>query len=321
MVQTRDNQPDSSRGSSAYINKSVVGCDASPDETDVIRRETNMDTEGVMHSCDKPLEEVNLIQNETVVEVEGVMHSCDASPDETEVIRRETNIDNEGVMHSCDKPLEEVNVIQNETAVEVEGVMHRNSNSTDELNPKLKHRILNRLRASRKRCKQWRQPIKERIVECRPLILAALSLILMNVDQDTDVYTTYQICNVPCKCVWYSRGNCQLATGSLAMDHPCVTAKGNHSTVWNYCRAAKSLSECNDLPEWFPSTPRHLSFCLTSIGTILVPSIINSTYFLLVFAPLLMKYIRESDASRLFSAFIKITLLVFYILQLLPYTW
>ncbi|CAL4093324.1 unnamed protein product, partial [Meganyctiphanes norvegica] len=136
--------------------------------------------------------------------------------DEAESIKRKKNIDNGGLMNNHNDLLEKVGDIKKEEmAIEVKEIMNRKNNSTGEKNSKnvLKIFLQNQYSAVK------RLPIFDVIANSMPAILVAVSLILMNIDQDTDIYSSYQICTVPCKCVFNSRGVCGLAMDSVGEDH------------------------------------------------------------------------------------------------------
>ncbi|CAL4070204.1 unnamed protein product [Meganyctiphanes norvegica] len=157
-----------------------------------------------------------------------------------------------------------------------------------------------------------------------PALLGTLLLTIMVVDQGTDIVATYQICTTQCQCAWFpDEQRCDAPASMMAADDHCIDAFGNVDQLREYCGFNVNQNDCNNYSSWRPSAYRHPGFCLTSIATIIVPSIINSTYLLFsmwVLYPSVLKYLGLSDSSWFFRLF-KITLLLLYILQLLPYTW
>ncbi|CAL4121647.1 unnamed protein product, partial [Meganyctiphanes norvegica] len=95
------------------------------------------------------------------------------------------------------------------------------------------------------------------------------------------------------------------------------------SIVEDYCNVATIESECNEMDSWTPKTYRHPLFCLTSVATILLPNIINSTYLLIrlwVLYPSVLRMIGLPEGKCIFGSFI-ITTMILYMLQILPYAW
>ncbi|CAL4202334.1 unnamed protein product, partial [Meganyctiphanes norvegica] len=282
------------------------------------------------------------------VHSDGFIHILLEPSDEPGNIGNETLVHSEGFMHSFSEPLDEAGDIRNETPVHIEGMGDPTDTNTTVAENLPVSKLLDVYRAENlpagSSCRfakvaqnstnklknrfhvklnKWKHFFKG-VANAMPVIMGPVLLILMVVDQFTDIASSYEICNVPCKCVLYNRwGTCSLPEKSRTEDNSCVTAKGNYSDALDYCSAASgSEFECNDLPSWIPTTPQHLAFCVSSIGTILVPSIINSTYFFIrlwYIYPSVLRYIGLSYDSRFFSLFIKSTLLALYILQLLPY--
>ncbi|CAL4121645.1 unnamed protein product, partial [Meganyctiphanes norvegica] len=138
------------------------------------------------------------------------------------------------------------------------------------------------------------QHIVSCIVKIIPVIIGGSALVLMLVDQGTDILNSYQICNVQCKCVWVSwiegcygpmnahlsKDQCFATNGHLTNSSQSesfnITAGGGISIVEDNCEVATNESECNEMDSWTPKTYRHPLFCLTSVATILLPNIINS---------------------------------------------
>ncbi|CAL4123000.1 unnamed protein product, partial [Meganyctiphanes norvegica] len=178
-------------------------------------------------------------------------------------------------------------------------------------------------RATMNRCRR----IAQHVVKVMPVIMGAVTLVLMAVDQGTDINSSYQICNIPCRCFWHPlMAQCIPPTTQYSSD-ACLGDFGNWTQVEEYCDVGYDgylAEKCENQESWNPKAFQYPSFCLSSIATIVVPSIVNSTYLLFslwVGFPSVLRYLGKSDNSCFSSPFIKVTLLVLYILQLLPYTW
>ncbi|CAL4064369.1 unnamed protein product, partial [Meganyctiphanes norvegica] len=169
----------------------------------------------------------------------------------------------------------------------------------------------------------WCQPILLRLVNLMPVIMAGLAFTLMVIDQVTDIVSSYEICTVPCKCVWHDFFSHCNAPNNLNMPQ-CSVALGDLKQFRDHCNIAENESECYKVELWTPKVLRHPLYCSSSVATILLPSIINSTYLLTsmwFLYPSLLRCMGLSDSSSFFSSCLKITLLVLYFLQILPYTW
>ncbi|CAL4121758.1 unnamed protein product [Meganyctiphanes norvegica] len=185
------------------------------------------------------------------------------------------------------------------------------------------------------------QHIVPRIVKLIPVIIGVSALVLMLVDQGTDIVNSYQICNVQCSCVWVSwiegcygpmnahpdKDPCfatyRHLTSSVQTETFHLTAGGGISIVEDYCNVATNESECNEMESWTPKTYRHPLFCQTSIATILLPSIINSTYLLIrlwALYPSVLSMMGLPEGSYIFCS-LRYVPLILYILQILPYAW
>ncbi|CAL4155870.1 unnamed protein product, partial [Meganyctiphanes norvegica] len=255
--------------------------------------------------------------------------------DETEVI-----------MCSVDVQSDDADDIRRETIDEKETIMYRAISFTDLQNWTKRiicHLVMAYLTYTLIILQKWYkasmnyfQPIVKLVVSLIPVIMATVSLLLMIVDQGTDIKTSYEICNVQCQCIWIthsfgSNDMCHLADPNDQCIQEAISFTGE--TVYkDYCQYARNKSECNKRDKWRPKndgvlsskTYRHPLLCLTSIATILGTSIINSTYLFIslwVLYPSVLGYIGLSSDTFFYNTSIKITLLVLYILQMLPYAW
>ncbi|CAL4122139.1 unnamed protein product [Meganyctiphanes norvegica] len=231
----------------------------------------------------------------------------------------------------CDSPPREIEAIQKETIVDAQLITHRNMNVIIAQNSE--RNILQKWYIVIVFCLHtWYnalvsvcQPYYRFIVKLMPIIMGCVALSLMTLDQATDIATSYDICTVQCTCEWLDRRRnrsiCQIPGQFRDDNNQCLGAAKNRT---EYCNVAPNRTECNELASWSPTTYRHPMFCFFSSISILLPSIINSTYLLIslwALYPSVLRYMGLHDATSSFDSFIRISLLALYILQMLPYAW
>ncbi|CAL4126345.1 unnamed protein product, partial [Meganyctiphanes norvegica] len=88
------------------------------------------------------------------------------------------------------------------------------------------------------------------VVAAMPVVMGAVALVLMTVDQATDIISSYEICNVPCQCDWYDwHGSCNAPFSSSTEQEQCLEAFGNWTQAMNYCQRVNNKDECHKR-EW-----------------------------------------------------------------------